>query len=199
MFDIAQIDTRTLQLHLTPVDISIIIKDVATQLEKAIQERQQSMSIEIPPLPQIKADPNLMEKLFQHLLNNAIKFTPDNGKIKVIAKPAAQGNELPNGGVEIIISDSGVGVDPCARSSSPSSTSPANWANIPPARRASKAAAQVWDWRYQKASSRSHGGRIWVESAGYDEVNFPGSHFHVTLPMSKEETMAGTELNLKIP
>jgi signal transduction histidine kinase len=200
MFDIAQIDTRTLQLHLTPVDTSIIIKDVATQLDKAIRERKQSMSLEIPPLPQIKADPNLMEKLFQHLLYNAIKFTPDNGKIRVIAKPAAQNNELPNGGIEIIISDTGVGVDPGARDLIFSKFyQPGDLAKHSTSKTRFKGSGAGLGLALSKGIVEVHGGRIWVESSGYDEVNFPGSHFHVTLPMSKEETMAGTELNLKIP
>ena len=33
----------------------------------------------------------------------------------------------------------------------------------------------------------AHGGRIWVESKGYDEVNFPGSKFHVVLPLSNSK------------
>jgi hypothetical protein len=37
-----------------------------------------------------------------------------------------------------------------------------------------------------------------VESSGYDEKNFPGSHFHILLPMGREETMAGTEVRLEI-
>jgi signal transduction histidine kinase len=116
MFDIAQIDSRSLQLHLTPVDINLIVKDVAGRLEKTIKERNQTLSLELPPLPMIKADPNLLEKLFQHLLNNAIKFTPNNGKVTVTAKPATiQNADFPNGGIEIIVSDTGVGVDPHAR------------------------------------------------------------------------------------
>jgi hypothetical protein len=41
-----------------------------------------------------------------------------------------------------------------------------------------------------------------VESAGYDEINFPGSKFHVVLPLSNldkgEETMMGAELDYQL-
>jgi signal transduction histidine kinase len=30
---------------------------------------------------------------------------------------------------------------------------------------------------------QAHGGRIWAESPGYSEENFPGSAFHVVLPL----------------
>jgi hypothetical protein len=40
-----------------------------------------------------------------------------------------------------------------------------------------------------------------VESSGYDEVNFPGSKFHVMLPLSRlgkgEELVMGTELKFQ--
>ena len=201
MFDIAQIDARALQLHLTPVDTSVIVKDVAHRLEKTIKERRQTLSIVIPPLPQIKADPNLLEKLFQHLLNNAIKFTPDNGKIKVAAKPVAvQNGEFPNGGIEIIVSDTGVGVDPSVRDLIFSKFyQPGELSKHSTSKTRFKGSGAGLGLALSKGIVEVHGGRIWVESTGYDEVKFPGSHFHVTLPMSNEATMAGTEVNLQIP
>src|SRR4029453_8278830 len=73
MFDIAQIDTRTLQLHIVPVDVAELVKEVSDKLEGAFQERKQTFTINIPPIPTAKGDPNLLKKLFQHLLSNAIK------------------------------------------------------------------------------------------------------------------------------
>jgi signal transduction histidine kinase len=201
MFDIAQIDGRSLQLHLTPVDTSIVVKDVAYRLEKTVKERQQTLSIEIPQLPKIKADPNLLEKLFQHLLNNAIKFTPDGGTIRVSAKPAASMNgELPNGGIEIIVSDTGVGVDPSARDVIFSKFyQPGELSKHSTSKTRFKGSGAGLGLALSRGIVEVHGGRIWVESTGYDEINFPGSHFHFTLPMSKDEAMAGTEVNMKIP
>ena len=53
MFDIAQIDGRTLQLHLTPVDTASLIREVSSSLEKSFKERKQTLTIDIPPLPLI--------------------------------------------------------------------------------------------------------------------------------------------------
>lgn len=201
MFDIAQIDTRTLQLHLMPVDTAIIVKDVALKLEKTIRERRQTLSLEIPPLPHIKADSNLLEKLFQHLLNNAVKFTPDNGRIKVTGRVVSgPSSEMTNGSIEIIVSDTGVGVDPAARDLIFSKFyQPGDLSKHSTSKTRFKGSGTGLGLALSKGIVEIHGGRIWVESAGYDEVNFPGSHFHVTLPISGGEVMAGTEVKLQIP
>lgn len=203
MFDIAQIDARTLQLHLTPVDINVIIKDVAVRLEKSIKERSQTASLQLPPLPMIKADPNLLEKLFQHLLTNAIKFTPNNGKITVTAKPSTiQNADFPNGGIEIIVSDTGVGVDPHARDIifskfyqlgelSKHSTGKTKF----------KGSGAGLGLALSKGIVEVHGGNIWVESEGYDEKKFPGSQFHLAIPLrleKGEEIVLGTEVKATV-
>jgi len=113
MFDIASIDTRTLQLHLVPVDTAALIKEVGERLVQSLMERKQTLTINMPPLPMVRADPNLLKKLFGHLLTNAIKFSPNGGRISVSAwSIPAHNSELSNGGVEIVVSDTGVGVDP---------------------------------------------------------------------------------------
>ena len=48
-----------------------------------------------------------------------------------------------------------------------------------------------------KGIVEAHGGRIYVESPGYDEINFPGSQFHVILPLSKPDE--GEERKISAP
>jgi len=199
MFDIAQIDTRTLQLHLTPVDVSILIKEVGLSFEKSFKERKQTLTVDIPSLPQIKADPNLLNKMFQHLLANAIKFTPNEGKVTVSAKTVIHNTDLPNGAVEIIVSDTGVGVDPDSREIIFSKFyQPGELTKHSTSKTRFKGGGSGLGLALSKGIVEAHGGRIWVESTGYDEVNFPGSQFHVLLPLSKEESMMGTEIKAQI-
>ena len=83
MFDIAQIDARSLQLHLQQVHLGNMIQEVCRAQSKAGTDRKLSLCIELPILPNLKADPNSLRKVFQHLVNNAVKFTPDGGKVTV--------------------------------------------------------------------------------------------------------------------
>jgi signal transduction histidine kinase len=203
MFDIAQIDTRTLKLHLTPVDTAALIKEVSDGLEKSLEERKQTLTIDMPALPMVKADPNLLKKLFQHLLTNAIKFTPNDGGITVSARViTGQNSESPNGGVEYLISDSGVGVDPNLREVIFSKFfQPGEVDKHSTSKTRFKGSGIGLGLALSKGIVEAHGGRIWVESPGYDEVNFPGSQFHVMLPLSLlhkgEQLIMGTELKFQ--
>jgi signal transduction histidine kinase len=203
MFDIAQIDTRTLQLHLTPVDTAILIKEVSDGLEKSFQERNQSLTIDIPALPLAKADPNLLKKLFQHLLTNAIKFTPNDGKIAVTARALpTRSAELPHGGLEVIVSDTGVGIDPSSQDIIFSKFyQPGELSKHSTSKTRFKGSGAGLGLALSKGIVEAHGGRIWVESKGYDDVNFPGSKFHVVLPLNPpkngEQPKMGAEVKVQ--
>lgn len=204
MFDIAQIDTRTLQLNLTPVDTAGLIKEVSDDLEKSFIERKQTLTINIPSLPLAKADPNLLKKLFQHLLINAIKFTPNDGRVTVAARILpTHSAELPHGGVEIVVSDTGVGVDPASQDIIFSKFyQPGDLSKHSTSKTRFKGGGAGLGLALSKGIVEAHGGRIWVESKGYDEVNFPGSNFHVILPLSNSSNNGGaslgTEVNLQV-
>lgn len=188
MFDIAQIDARSLKPHLQPVELSLLIKEVCLEQTDAIKERKQSLKITLPPLPHVKADPNLLRKLFHHIIRNAAKFTPNDGKITVTGNHIPAIINLPNGGVEIIISDTGVGVDPTLREIIFTKFyQPGELGKHSTSKTRFKGGGAGLGLALSKGIVEAHGGRIWVESPGYDEVNFPGSQFHIILPLSKLE------------
>jgi signal transduction histidine kinase len=106
---------------------------------------------------------------------------------------------MPNGGVEIIVSDTGVGVDPNARDLIFSKFyQPGELSKHSTSKTRFKGSGAGLGLALSKGIVEVHGGRIWVESTGYDEASLPGSHFHVLLPLAKEETMAGTEVKIQI-
>ncbi len=187
MFDIAEIDTRNLRLHIQPVDVGELIRGVSSGLGKSIAERKQKLFIDLPALPLVMADPNILRKVFYHLIQNAIKFTPDGGRIGVHGRVVMPRSELPDGGIEIVVSDTGIGVDPNFReiiftkfyqtdeSLNKHSTSKSRF----------KGSGAGLGLALSRGIVEAHGGKIWVESPGYDEINFPGSHFHVLLPLRR--------------
>jgi hypothetical protein len=138
-------------------------------------------------------------------LTNAIKFTPNNGQITVAARELpTRSAELPNGGVEIVVSDTGVGVDPASQDIIFSKFyQPGELSKHSTSKTRFKGSGAGLGLALSKGIVEAHGGRIWVESKGYDEVNFPGSKFHVVIPLSnsKNEEVTrrlGTEVNMQL-
>jgi signal transduction histidine kinase len=110
-------------------------------------------------------------------LYNAIKYTPDGGKIII------DGRRLP-GFLEVTVCDTGIGIDPDdiqvifekfvrLGNTALHSSSKTNF----------KGGGPGLGLRIAKGILESHGGTIWVESPGYDEKECPGSTFHLLIPL----------------
>ncbi len=189
LFDIAQIDARTLELELEPIDVGKLVQEVCTGLKQVLDERDQKLKIDLPPVPGIQADPNTLRKVFYHLISNAIKFTPNEGRIMVRGKTLPFGNEkMPEGGIELIISDTGIGIDPNFKEVIFTKFyQPGEHLNHHSTGKTKfKGSGTGLGLALSRGIVEAHGGKVWVESPGHDEINFPGSHFHVILPLRKQ-------------
>jgi len=189
MFDVAQIDTRSIELQRQDVFVTEQVRSVAQELSKFAAEREQELSLDLPQLPSIKADPNSMRKLFHHLIINAIKFTPNKGKVSITGRHVPANNrDLPEGGVEVVISDTGVGIDKGYQEVIFTKFyQPGELLNRHSTGKTKfKGSGVGLGLALSRGIVEAHGGKIWVDSPGYDEQNCPGSEFHVILPLRSQ-------------
>jgi signal transduction histidine kinase/putative methionine-R-sulfoxide reductase with GAF domain len=188
LLDIAKIDSRALQLHTSPVLIANLVEHVCSSLKNSIEERKQSLVVEdLRSLPAIQADLEALRKVFYHLIVNAIKYTPDKGTIKISGRYIGDEKHLPGeSAVEIIVSDTGIGIDEEAQNLIFNKFyQTGEVASHSSGKVKFKGGGPGLGLAIAQGIIKAHGGRIWVESKGYDEDNFPGSKFHVVLPLQQ--------------
>ncbi|HID53203.1 MAG TPA: GAF domain-containing sensor histidine kinase, partial [Anaerolineae bacterium] len=188
MLETSQLDVDEMRLTFVKTRLQSIIKLAMEPLIQALRERRITLTQEgVDELPPIYADYKRLVQAFTKLLGNAVKYTPDGGRITVTAAliPSVDEEEAY---FEVIIQDSGIGIDPkyhelifekFFRIGDPQlhSTGSTKF----------KGAGPGLGLPIAKGVIEGHNGRIWVESEGEDEQRMPGSSFHIILPVKPAE------------
>jgi len=183
MLDVTRIDSETLKLRATPVLLKRVISDTVHELAKAAIERNIEITIaEEAETPNINADPALIQKALYHLIVNAIKYTPDGGKVIVRSYPITMEKNTP--GVEIRVQDSGIGLNAEHHELIFEKFYQVGDVSIHSSGKTSfKGGGPGLGLSIVRGVARAHGGKVWVESSGHDEVKLPGSTFYLQLPI----------------
>jgi signal transduction histidine kinase len=139
-------------------------------------------------LPEVEADVEALQKVFYQVLINAIKYTPDGGMVRVDGRfhPPNNNSVQSVGEVEIIISDSGVGIAPEIRELIFEKFYQTGEVMLHSSGKTSfKGGGAGLGLAIAKGIVVAHNGRIWAESEGHDEDLLPGSRFHIVLPVKQ--------------
>jgi signal transduction histidine kinase len=93
--------------RLVLVDLGLLLHEAADRLLPFVGLRRLTFDVDISPrLGTFEIDPPKIRDAVLNLLTNALKFTPDGGRIGLLARP----NE--SGGAEIVVYDHGIGLEP---------------------------------------------------------------------------------------
>jgi signal transduction histidine kinase len=106
LLDISRLAAGTLKLNVAEVELAVIIHEAINSLRSRADAKAIKVTVETDPgCEWITADSRRLQQIIWHLLNNAIKFTPPNGRVSIQLKKAQQE-------VEIAVEDSGQGIEP---------------------------------------------------------------------------------------
>jgi len=102
---LSRLEQRHQEMHLEPVDLSDLLAAIAEQIQPLADLQQLQFSTHITPDLQIQGSPDHLIRLFLNLLDNAVKHTPAQGGVHLIADVQGQC-------VRVSVSDTGIGILP---------------------------------------------------------------------------------------
>lgn len=122
LLDLARIDAGQVAVKRHPVDLNALMAVTLDGL--AVQTAEKNIRVEnkLPPLPQILGDGDRLKQVFTNILDNAIKYTPNGGRITILGAEngvspdastvirARRQTPASNQFVKISISDTGAGI-----------------------------------------------------------------------------------------
>ncbi|OGO41203.1 MAG: hypothetical protein A2Z04_05725 [Chloroflexi bacterium RBG_16_57_9] len=195
LLDLAQIESGRALLQVAPTGVRTLVESCVERLIPQAHRKNLNVAVEIPADLCVLADPDKASRILSNLLHNAIKFTPDGGRIVITSKKiGTQGNlvlersegsgELretqgvqqvgasDGGWVQIAVADSGIGI--------PANELPRifeRFYKVDQARGREVRGGTGLGLAIARHLVEAHGGRIWAES-----VEGKGATFYFTLP-----------------
>jgi len=171
MLDIATIEAGRFSVSPAPCDVHDLVAGAVEMFERlAVSKQIRLESADVPAELAVRADRERVLQVLSNLLGNALKFTPQGGKVTVAAE--AEGDM-----VRIAISDTGPGI--------PLDNVPhvfeRFWKHETKGKKGTGLGLFI-----AKGIVEAHGGRIWVDSEPGR-----GTTFHFTLPVSESPHTAG--------
>ncbi len=166
MLDTLRLESRKFKIQRQSLKLDEIAKSAVDEVSRLADLKEHTMSLNISKeLPRIKGDRQRIKQVFGNLLTNAIKYTPNKGKINIELKDE-------NGHLLVSISDNGMGVAEEEHDKIFEKFYTVGGKSL--TRESERMGLGL---TIAKGIVEAHGGKIWVES----KLN-KGSTFYFTLP-----------------
>jgi len=167
LLDISRLESGQQILDQKAVDPAALVDEAIKDVEMGASGRHQMIHIALSPaLPLINVDVDMIHRVFINLLENAIKFTPVEGRIEI-------GGRVDNADwVKFWVRDSGPGIPPAEQERI--------FEKFIRLRGKEKAGGLGVGLAFCRLATRAHGGQIVVESEPGK-----GSTFWLTLPVAR--------------
>jgi len=104
IMDISEVQAGALKLDLQTFPLKPAVDVLVELYDEVAQEKNITVSAHIDPAGQITADRNRLQLLLSNLLDNAVKYTPNGGRVEIAADFAPRE-------VRITVRDNGIGID----------------------------------------------------------------------------------------
>jgi signal transduction histidine kinase len=103
LMDITEAETGTMKLQLERVDLCVVLRQVVELYEYVADERKVTVTTELPGPCEVNVDRHRIRQVFANLLDNALKYTPAQGKVVLSV------HDEPNAAI-VQFRDTGIGI-----------------------------------------------------------------------------------------
>ncbi|MDE2114747.1 MAG: PAS-domain containing protein [Hyphomicrobiales bacterium] len=107
ILDMAKLESGNIRLHRSEFDIAHTIKTAMNEIAGCAKNKDIGIVAEVMPGARLYADQPSILRILQSLLSNAVKFTPNGGKVRIRARSV-------NDAINIYVEDTGIGIAPDA-------------------------------------------------------------------------------------
>jgi signal transduction histidine kinase len=128
LLDLSKLESGSLSLQKTDLDMRDVLKDIVTSLVPNARKKTVTLNLEVPAEPTtIRGDANRLRQVFLNLADNALKFTPAGGEIRLGARVALDSSVEGDDAfgfallapaktvLEVYVADTGIGIPEAER------------------------------------------------------------------------------------
>jgi signal transduction histidine kinase len=153
LFELSRLEAGEIAWSVQKVDLGVLVSETVDAMAPHAEAGGVAVRCHVPAgLRSARADPERLQRVLFNLIQNAIRHTPADGSVTVLAEPV-------NGGVEIEVADTGEGIAPDDRDS-------VFDAFVQGGRRAARSEGGAGlGLAISRAIVEAHGGRIWLAEA----------------------------------
>jgi len=106
LLDLSKMDAGMMNYEFETVNLEPLIRRAVAEITPLVEAKKISLESAVEmALPAAPMDPERILQVLRNLIGNAVKFTPNGGRVKINAKPV-------NGNLQVSVTDSGPGVPP---------------------------------------------------------------------------------------
>ncbi len=182
MIDVSMIDNDLLQLNFQPIQVSQMLSALSLEMEPVLRTRKLTVTIRDfeGNKEWIYIDPTRITQALRNVIHNAIKYTPDGGTITI------DGRKL-SGFIEVTVADTGIGISAEDQATIFEKFGQLGRVDLHSSGKTKfKGGGPGLGLPIARGILEAHGGSIWVQSDGHDEIRNPGSTFHILIPARAE-------------
>ncbi len=180
ILQVTKVEAKDFKISKEVTDINEDIEKVMVRIAPLAQEKKIWLKSNLEPMFSIEADPTLIQEVILNLMENAIKYTPEGGRVTVTSREK-------DDNVEVVIEDTGPGIDPEEQKEI--------WGKFIRGKTQNDTRGSGLGLYLVKYFVELHGGRVFLESrvATPNEPAVHGTKIGFSIPVAEQAPESGVE------